>query len=127
MRKNFPTSDKSIMLKIIDSGWEEIDKGLLHDKETKFNIHVEIKNNKRNALIGYFAVLMNSGKEISCDSTRDIPIKSVLVPADITLTRWIQAEKDVFGKSIKGESPIKLWFKGFDGEQIRLYTATIPH
>lgn len=115
------------MLKIIDSGWEEIDKGLLHDKETKFNIHVEIKNNKRNALIGYFAVLMESGKEISCDSTRDIPIKSVLVPAGVALTRWIQAEKDVFDKSIKGESPIKLWFKSFDGEQIRLYAATIPH
>ena len=126
MRKNSPTSDKSVVLKIIDSGWEEIDKGLLHDKETKFNIHVEIKNTKRNALIGYFAVLMESGKEISCDSTKDIPIKSVLVPAGITLTKWIQAEKDVFGKSIKGESPIKLWFKSFDGEQIGLYTADIP-
>jgi len=127
MRKDSPTFDKNVMLKIIDSGWGEIDKGLLHDKETKFNIHVEIKNNKRNALIGYFAVLTESGKEISCDSTRDMPIKSVLIPAGITLTKWIQAEKDVFGKSIKGENPIKLWFKSFDGEQIRLYAATIPH
>ena len=126
MRKDSPTFDKNVMLKIIDSGWEEIDKGLLHEKEIKFNIHVEIKNNKRNALIGYFAVLTESGKEISCDSTRDMPIKSVLVPAGVTLTKWIQAEKDVFGKSIKGESPIKLWFKSFDGEQIGLYTADIP-
>jgi hypothetical protein len=70
---------------------------------------------------------MESGKEISCDSTRDMPIISVLVPAGVALTKWVQAEKDVFGKSIRGESPIKLWFKSFDGEQIRLYTATIPH
>ena len=126
MRKNSPILDKNVVLKIIDSGWEEIDKGLLHDKETKFNIHVEIKNNKRNALIGYFAVLTESGKEISCDSTRDMPIKSVLVPAGVALTKWIQAERDMLGKSIKGEQPIKLWFKSFDGEQIRLYAANIP-
>lgn len=126
MRKDTPDFDKSVMLKIIDSGWEEIDKGLLHEKETKFNIHVEIKNNKRNALIGYFAVLTESGKEISCDSTKDMPIKSVLVPAGIALTRWIQAERDMLGKSIKGEHPIKLCFKSFNGEQIRLYVADIP-
>ena len=126
MRKDNHNYDKSVMLKIIDSGWGEIDKGLLHEKETKFNIHVEIKNGKRNTLIDYFAVLTDSGKEISCDSNKNMPIKSVLVPAGITLTRWIQAENDVFGKSIKGENPIKLWFKSFDGEQIRLYVADIP-
>ena len=127
MRKDSHTLDKNVVLKIIDSGGQEIDKGLLHEKETKFNIHVEIKNNKRNALIGYFAVLTESGKEISCDSTRDMPIKSVLIPAGITLTKWIQAERDILGKSIKGESPIKLWFKSFDGEQIKLYTANISY
>jgi len=74
MRKEFSTSDKSVMLKIIDSGWQEIDKGLLHEKETKFNIHVEIKNNKRNPLIGYFGVLTESGKEFHCDYTKDLGI-----------------------------------------------------
>ena len=75
MRKNTSNYDKSVMLRIIDSGWQEIDKGLLHEKETKFNIHVEIKNNKRNALMGYFGVLTGSGKEFSCDSTKYMPKK----------------------------------------------------
>ena len=126
MRKYSPTFDKSIILKIIDSGWQEMDKGLLHEKETKFNIHVEIKNNKRNALIGYFGVLTESGKEISCDSTNDAPIKSVFIPAGANLTKWIQAERDMLGRSIKGEHPIKLCFKSFDGEEIKLYTVSIP-
>jgi len=125
MRKINSSSDKSIILKIIDSGWQEKDKGFFHEKEIKFNIHVEIKNNKRNALIGYFGLLTESGKEISCDSTKDMPIKSVMIPAGATLTKWLQAERDMLGKSIKGEQPIKLFFKGFDGEQIRLYTTNL--
>ena len=127
MRKINSNFDKNVMLKIIDSGWQEKDKGLFHEKEIKFNIHVEIKNNKRNALIGYFGVLTESGKEISCDSTEDTPLKSVIIPAGVTLTRWFQAEKDMLGKSIKDEYPIKLCFKSFDGEQIRLYTTEIPY
>jgi len=57
----------------------------------------------------------------------DMPIKTVTVPAGVTLTRWIQAEKDMLGKTIKGEHPMKLYFKSFNGEQIRLYTITLPH
>jgi len=127
MRKNTSNFNKDVMLKIIDSGWQEIDKGLLHEKETKFNIHVEIKNNKRNALIGYFGVIAESGKEFPCDSTSDIPIKSVTIPSGVTLTKWIQADRNILGKSIKEEQPIRLCFKCFEGEQISLYTALLPY
>ena len=71
-------------------------------------------------------MLTESGKEISCDSTKDMPIKSVVIPAGVILTKWLQAERDMLGKSIKGEQLRKLCFKSFDGEQIKLYTVNIP-
>ena len=90
MRINTSNFDKSILLKIIDFGWQEIDKGLLHEKEIKFNIHVEIKNNKHNNLMGYFGVLTENGKEFPCNSTKEHPIKNVLIPAGVNLTKWIK-------------------------------------